>query len=455
MSQKFTRSARRGRVGLAAGTLALTAAVLAGCAGGGQAADVSTPTSGDITWWGWTPDDLVAEREIAAFNEEYPDITVTYKKIPNDSYNAALRPALASSEGPDVFDVAPGGSIGQIETFGQSAIDLTPAMEELRGENWEDGLYGPGVDFFTDNGRLQAAQVGRNAVGFLWINQDLFDQYGLRAPTTLEEWKSVCETFRANGLGCFKEGVGGAFDIVTLHTIINSVEPGAWQKAVTGEIPWTSDAIVEGLSIFKELATEGILDPGANGVQQYPDVNNAFLTGTVPIVQMGQWYQQYTVTSTLTAAIEGAGVAADTALPTIVPVPFPNVGGHDPELFGDINIGLAVNAKSKNQAAATTFALWLSSTESGQQIVANNLDDFSVLLDVKTDWDSIDLVDPAVQLPKLQELGLQVDQITEPWGSNVSAKMTDALSSANQSVIGGQATPEEAAETLEQAQQNL
>lgn len=91
---------------------AFTAAVLAlaGCAGGGttETTDKGSADSGDITWWGWTPDVAPAEAYIKAFNKAYPNIKVTYKKLTIDGYDAAIRPALASSVGPDVFDVAPG-----------------------------------------------------------------------------------------------------------------------------------------------------------------------------------------------------------------------------------------------------------------------------------------------------------------------------------------------------------
>ena len=66
--------------------VAATALVaLAGCGGGGgsqPSGDGGSATSGTVNWWSWTPDNNVAEREIAAFNKQYPDIKVIYKKVP-------------------------------------------------------------------------------------------------------------------------------------------------------------------------------------------------------------------------------------------------------------------------------------------------------------------------------------------------------------------------------------
>lgn len=73
----------RFRSKIARAVVALGAAsvlTLAGCAGGGDtgSGDGGSATSGTIQWWSWTPDNDLAEREIAAFNKQYPDIKVTY-----------------------------------------------------------------------------------------------------------------------------------------------------------------------------------------------------------------------------------------------------------------------------------------------------------------------------------------------------------------------------------------
>ena len=92
------------------------------------------------------------------------------------------------------------------------------------------------------------------------------------------------------------------------------------------------------------LAYPKILDAGAVGIQQYPDVNNAFLTGKVPMVQMGPWYQQYASVNSLTAALAGAGVPSDTKKVTILPIAFPDVAGkgNPSTLFTDPDAGQAV-----------------------------------------------------------------------------------------------------------------
>lgn len=95
----------------AAAALCLPAA-LAACGTSSSGGGAGSATSGSIVWWGWTPTVQGARAYIKAFNKVYPHIHVSFKEITIAGYDAAMRPALASAVGPDVFDIAPGGGIG-------------------------------------------------------------------------------------------------------------------------------------------------------------------------------------------------------------------------------------------------------------------------------------------------------------------------------------------------------
>ena len=134
-----------------------SALALAGCAGGNTGSDDGgSATSGTVQWWSWTPDNDLAEREIAAFNKQYPDIKVVYKKVPNNDYTAVLRPALASDNGPDVFTLAASGTVGPADVFAPYATDLTPEVEKLLGADWKSKVYENGVKVFTVDDKFAA-----------------------------------------------------------------------------------------------------------------------------------------------------------------------------------------------------------------------------------------------------------------------------------------------------------
>ncbi|HEV7624122.1 MAG TPA: extracellular solute-binding protein, partial [Amnibacterium sp.] len=121
---------------------------LTGCGSQAAPSNGGSATKGAINWWSWTPDNDLAAREIAAFNKQYPNIKVTYKKVPIDNYAAVLRPALSSNSGPDVFSVNASGAFSG-KTFAAYAYDLTPAMKKLLGADWQTKIDPGSTKAFT------------------------------------------------------------------------------------------------------------------------------------------------------------------------------------------------------------------------------------------------------------------------------------------------------------------
>ncbi len=444
---------RRRRVIPAISIASFLAFVLAACGGGSSSGSAGSATSADITWWGWTPTSQVAEQYIKAFNEQYPNIHVTYKMLTIAGYNAALRPALASTVGPDVFDVAPGGANGSVETYSPDAVNLAPAVEKALGSNWQSKLSPIGVSSLMIGQKLAAVSVGAVYSGTVWINENLFSQYHLSPPTTLAQWTSDCATFKAHGIGCFVQGVGQtAFNEDTLQAISDNIQPGVWAKAIQGQVPWTSPTIVKALTIWKQMFSDGIMEKGALGVQQYPDANNDFMSGKYAMVMMGTWYMQYDTQAGMSAAISAAGVASPKNF-TALPIAFPDVAGtgHTGALYGDSDYGLAVNAKSSHQAAATTFAVWLGTSTAGQEQVANALDDIAALKGIEPNWSNVSLVNSSTQQAALSKLITNAVASSEPRLGTVTPNLQLAIGVASTTVASGTATPAQAAATLQAA----
>ncbi|MGI5131135.1 extracellular solute-binding protein [Pseudonocardia sp. CA-107938] len=435
---------------LVAAALAVT--TLAACGGGSATpADAGSATSGTVNWWGWTPTDTAtADTYIAAFNKQYPNIKVNYKLVNISDWVAALRPALASGNGPDVFDMQPGAYVTQ---FGSFAVDQTALAEQALGSDWKTKVAPIGISGLTADGKLTAMSVGQVYAGMLWINADIFAKYGLQPPTTLAEWKQVCATLKQNKVGCFVQGAAQeGFDQDTLQSIANSVQPGLWTKVSKGEARWTDPGIVKTLAIWKDLFDSGIMQPGAVGYQQYPDANNDFLTGKYGMIMMGTWYTQYATTKAMTAALAAAGVSGAKPFP-ILPVAFPDVAGagNVSEMYGDADFGLAISTTSKVRAAAEKFVKWMATSAEGQQAIADQLNDLPSLTSVEPNFDNVALVDPARQKGPVQQLIAKAGAVTEPREALLSADVQNGILAAATSVATGKASPEEAAKTLQEA----
>ncbi|MFV0529325.1 MAG: ABC transporter substrate-binding protein [Lachnospiraceae bacterium] len=440
---------RRVLAGLGIVVLALTT-VLTGCGGSKQVEDTSSETSGEVVWWGWTPGSPTNEEYIAEFNKEYPDIKVTWKQTSIDDYDAAIRPALANSEGVDAFEVSAGSGNGGVQVFGGQAIDLTDAVKEALGDDYADQLNEASITTMTVNGQLKALGVGTVYSGNLWINQDLFDKYNVKIPTNYEEWKQACNTFRENGIEGFVQGAGqGAFNIDTFHAIAENVSPGNFTQALRGEIEWTDASILKALELWKGLFDDGIMQKGALGIQQYPEANNLFMSQKAAMVMMGSWYTSNTLPATMKAAIESASSTEEPF--TMIPIEFPDIAGtgNTGSMFGDLDYSTAVSATSSNIKAATTFAVWLGTSQNGQQMIADSLNVVPSLKSALPDWDNVELVNPEKQNEPVKEyIEHAMNSGDNPRFAAINADMNQTMMDVLAGVAGGTMTPEDGAKQL-------
>ncbi len=411
---------------------------LAACSkGGSNGGEVAASDSGEITWWGWTPDTPVAEKYIAAFNKDYPDIKVTYKNFENVDFRNALGPALDSGKGPDVFDLSAAG--GSPDTWGPYALDLAPFATEVLGDGYESKFGGTWADQLKDSdGHQVSLPLGGMSAGMVWVNQDIFDEAGAQVPTDLDSWKAACEKIAAIGKQCFTMGAGGedTFPTEMFHSVANSVDPDFFLNAALGKAKWDDPQGIETIQIFKDLKDAGIISDNVLDAGQYPLANEQFMKGEAAMVQMGFWYTQYSGAESSLTAMEGAGVSNPTSF-TQLPVAFPDVAGkgNGSAYFGEVDYGLAINADSPNIGPAKTFIQWMTMSQTGQQLVANALDLLPALQGVAPKWDDITLVNQEVQQPAIEKLineSLGTSQ-TRQW--QTSEETLDAIVIAIQQVL--------------------
>jgi ABC-type glycerol-3-phosphate transport system substrate-binding protein len=417
----------------------VAALVLAGCSSteGGEGEEAPPADSGTVAWWGWTPDTAVAEKYIAQFNEEYPDIEVTYKNFENVDFRNAIGPALDSGEGPDVFNVGAGG--GGADTYGPYTVDLSGLAEETLGADWSSAIAGGYANQLTaSDGTLTAAPMGGQAAGMVWYNKNIFDEAGASVPTTYDEWVATCDAIEAIGKKCFTMGAGGAdtFPTEMYHSIANSVDPEFFIKAATGQAQWDDPEGIEVLTIIKQMKDDGIIADNVLDNTQYPLANEEFMSEQAAMVQMGFWYTQYSGAESCLSSMTSAGVTDPTCF-VQMPMLFPDVAGkgNGSVPFGEVDYGLAINADSENIAAAKTFVRWMTMSETGQQNVVNALDLLPALQGVTPKWADITLVDEDVQLPAIEQLIADSTATTQSRQWQTTTATLDAMVVAVQQVL--------------------
>ncbi|MDR1634779.1 MAG: extracellular solute-binding protein [Bifidobacteriaceae bacterium] len=445
---------RRFLIGAAA-SVALIAGGLTACGdtGGSKSEDVEGKTT--INWWGFAPDTTVGQSYIEAFEKANPDIHVVYKNFENTDYAPALRPALQSDEGPDIFEISAGGNVAGIQLWTDYITDLTSTAEEALGADWRD-KFAPGyIDQLTvqETGELAALPLGGVGAQMFWYNKTLLDSLGLEPPEDYDEWKDQCKTINDAGFTCMAMGAGGdmTFGTELLRTVTSSVDTEYWVKALKGEASWEDPIFYEGVEILRNMIKDGIIAEDAIGVQQYPEANNVFMSGQAAYVQMGTWYTQYGGREAQIVAAKAAGVADPDPF-VMMPMLTPNLGGTKPGMVAEVEWGFAVNPKSKHMDAAKKFASWFTTTTEGQEVILHYLDiGLPALAGLAPDWDTIDLVDPSIQVDAYKEMYAAAGETAETRQLHLSQETSNALVVAVQEALATNNSPEDIAKKVQAA----
>lgn len=177
----------RTRLFAPAAALAAAALVLAGCAGGSEepaAFDPDEEVTLDFAFWG--NDDRATRYDalIAAFNEEYPNITVNPSFTDFPSFWEKRQTEAAGGGLPDVFQF----SDSYLRQYGESGnlLDLAEVEEHIDFTTFDESLLGTGA--------LEGTQYSLPTGYSLWanfVNDDLLAQAGIEAPdggTSFEEF---------------------------------------------------------------------------------------------------------------------------------------------------------------------------------------------------------------------------------------------------------------------------
>jgi multiple sugar transport system substrate-binding protein len=203
---RFTRSKRGRRSTLAVAAVAAASLALAACGGGGggsTAADTAaakpvaqadvdkamqTPT--ELTFWTWVPD---IQKEVALFQKKYPAIKV---KVVNagqgEPQYTKLRTALKAGTGaPDAVQL----EFQYVPTFSltKSLVDLRPYGAEAQKAKFVDWTW---KQVTGDNGEIWAYPQDTGPMGMLY-RQDIFDKYGIKPPTTWDEFAAASKKLHA------------------------------------------------------------------------------------------------------------------------------------------------------------------------------------------------------------------------------------------------------------------
>lgn len=198
-----------------------------------------------------------SEENIAAFEEQYPEIKVELVLNPDAQNTSIIQTKLASGQPSDLICYNKVSAENELEVA-KNCVDLSdePFVENLADK---EILTAPDGKIY---GFAFAVKTGGMGVVY---NKDLFEEKGVEIPKTYEEFLAVCENLKAQGVTPF---YGPFKDVWTFQMWTTSTwgyyaaksEPDLWDRLNANEIGWDEvPAFRESLEKAYDLYKDGYM----------------------------------------------------------------------------------------------------------------------------------------------------------------------------------------------------
>lgn len=285
-------------------------------------------------------DDLI----LPAFEAEHPDIDVQFKPTTATEYNAALNARLAGGTAGDIITCRPfDNALAMYDAGNLADIKDLPGLE-----NFSDVAKSA---WSTDAGDATFCVPMASVIHGFMYNKDAFAELGLEVPATEADFYAVLDAIKEDGSYIpMAMGTKDQWEAATMG--YTNIGPTYWGgeegrlALLSGDAKFTDEAFVEG---FRQM--EKWVPYLGNGyqAQSYTDSQNLFTLGRAAIYPTGSW------------EITGFQENADFELGAFAP---PAKDADSSCYISDhTDIGIGMNAATKNKDAARAFLEWTTSAE--------------------------------------------------------------------------------------------
>jgi raffinose/stachyose/melibiose transport system substrate-binding protein len=230
------------------------------------------------------------EPVIAAYEAENPGIKIEMETVAGSGaavYPDVLRTSMASGDPPDLFFMW-GGSIAQPFIDADQVRPLNEAYEQY---GWTE-RYAPWIiDRLSQNGVLYGVPFRARGMA-IWYRKDMFEEHGLSVPATYEELEGICETLAENGKYC--ASFGGKFGWHTMRLVDYFLEdtcgPEVHNALNAREESWDQPCVVEAFDRLKKWVDNRWLVPDFLAVAPN-DARMPMFLGDAAMVYEGGWFE--------------------------------------------------------------------------------------------------------------------------------------------------------------------
>lgn len=245
-----------------------------------------------FSWWTGAGEEDGLKALIQLFKDKHSEIEVINAAVAGGAgtnAKAVLASRMQGGDPPGTFQVHGGA---ELNTGWVAAGKMENLNDLYTAEGWYDKFPQDLIDLVSQDGNVYSVPVNIHRGNVLWYNKAIFDDNGLKAPTTYDEFFTVADALSAKGITPLALGDKEPWTAVHLFedVLLGTLGADGYKGLFDGSTKWDDTKVKESLEIFKKLMTYVNKDHAARNWQ---DATQLIANGEAAMNVMGDWAKGY------------------------------------------------------------------------------------------------------------------------------------------------------------------
>ncbi|MDQ6419432.1 extracellular solute-binding protein [Paenibacillus sp. LHD-117] len=226
----------------------------------------------------------IVNQIIKDYETENPNVTIKQEVLDNEQYKNKLKVLSASNQLPDVGVT---WAAGFMKPYVEGNL-FTPIDDLLSGEL--NGKFVSGTtEAYAIDGKTYALPLEFN-IAPVYYNKAIFEQYGLQAPQTYDEFKNVVKTLSENGVAPIALGNKDRWTGSLWYMYLADRFAGqqSLSAAIGGSVSFADEGLMKAAQEVQTLVDGNAFVKGFNGLSN-EEAKSEFLNGNAAMFLMGTW----------------------------------------------------------------------------------------------------------------------------------------------------------------------
>lgn len=228
---------------------------------------------------------LIEQMLFDQYMTENPNVKIEVEALDDESYKTKFKAYASGSDMPDLVN-----AWGQ-PSFLDEVIDAG-LLAELNQDDYKDyGFIEGSLEGFSKDGKLYGLARNTDVMSF-YYNKALFEEHGVKVPSTYEELLAAAETFQAAGIIPVSMDGSDKWPIsIYIHALYQQFDGSAATTDVREAVKnadYSNEAWKKSLELFKQSVDAGMFQTGFE-TTDYATSMNLFTNGQSAMFYMGSW----------------------------------------------------------------------------------------------------------------------------------------------------------------------